>query len=136
MVGNNNPYRMYDYEAQTSGKLFNPLAPENFSPRNTGLDVLPPAQPALIWYPYGTFERFPELGQGGRNALVAGVYPSSGDLAYPEYYQGRLIIGDFMRSWIKVVTVDDKDNVVKIEDLDRKSTRLNSSHVASSYAVF
>lgn len=117
MVGNNIPYRMYDYEAQTSGKLFNPLAPENFSPRNTGLDVLPPAQPALIWYPYGTFERFPELGQGGRNALVAGVYPSSGDLAYPEYYQGRLIIGDFMRSWIKVVTVDDKDNVVKIEDL-------------------
>ncbi|MGD8175441.1 ThuA domain-containing protein [Marinimicrobium sp. ARAG 43.8] len=117
MVGNNIPYRMYDYEAGTSGELFNPLAPENFSPRNTGLKVLPPAQPALIWYPYNSSERFPELGQGGRNALVAGVYPESGDLAYPEYYQGKLIIGDFMRSWIKVVTLDEYDNVVKIEDL-------------------
>ncbi|WP_347331052.1 ThuA domain-containing protein [Marinimicrobium locisalis] len=117
MVGNNLPYRRYDYQAGTSGKLFNPLAPENFSPRNTGLDVLPPAQPAMIWYPYNNSERFPELGQGGRNALVAGVYPDSGDLAYPEYYQGKLIIGDFMRSWIKVVTVDEYDDVVKIEDL-------------------
>lgn len=117
MVGNNIPYRMVDYQAGTSGKLFNPLAPENFSPRNTGLEVLPPAQPALIWYPYNNSERFPELGQGGRNALVAGVYPDSGDLAYPEYYQGKLIIGDFMRSWIKVVTLDEYDNVVKIEDL-------------------
>ncbi len=117
MVGNNFPYRMYNYETGTSGNLFNPLAPVNISPRNTGLKVLPPAQPALIWYPYGNSNRFPELGQGGRNALVAGVYPESGDLAYPEYYQGKLIIGDFMRSWIKVVTVDDNDNVVKIEDL-------------------
>ncbi len=117
MVGNNIPYRMYDYEKETSGKLFDPLAPENFSPRNTGLKVLPPAQPALIWYPYNNSERFPELGQGGRNALVAGVYPNSGELAYPAYYQGKLIIGDFMRSWIKVVTLDEYDSVVKIEDL-------------------
>lgn len=117
LVGNNIPYRMYDYQAGTSGPLFNPLAVENFSPRNTGLKVLPPAQPALIWYPYARSERFPELGQGGRNALVAGVYPDSGELAYPEYYQGKLIIGDFMRSWIKVVTLDEYDNVLKIEDL-------------------
>lgn len=117
MVGNNIPYRMVDYEAGTTGKLFDPMAPENFSPRNTGPEVLPPAQPALIWYPYNNSERFPELGQGGRNALVAGVYPDSGDLAYPAYYQGKLIISDFMRSWIKVVTLDEYDDVVKIEDL-------------------
>src|SRR5690625_6662586 len=80
MVGNNIPYRMYDYEAQTSGKLFNPLAPEYFSPRNTGLDVLPPAQPALIWYPYGTFERFPELGQGGRSEEHTSELQSRGHL--------------------------------------------------------
>ncbi|MDO3387903.1 ThuA domain-containing protein [Gilvimarinus sp. SDUM040013] len=117
MVGNNFPYRMYDYEAGESGKLFDPLAAENFSPRNTGLKTLPPAQPALIWYPYGGSERFPELGKGGRNALVAGVYPQGEGLAYPDYYQGKLIIGDFMRSWIKVVTLDEFDQVVKIEDL-------------------
>lgn len=117
VIGNNIPYRMYDYAAGKSGPLFNPLAVENFSPRNTGLKILPPAQPALIWYPYARSERFPELGQGGRNALVAGIYPREGEVAYPDYYRGKLIIGDFMRSWIKVVTLDAFDNVVKIEDL-------------------
>lgn len=117
VIGNNIPYRMYDYQAEKSGPLFNPLAVENFSPRNTGLKVLPPAQPALIWYPYATSDRFPELGQGGRNALVAGIYPDTENAAYPEYYKGKLIIGDFMRSWIKVVSLDEFDNVVKIEDL-------------------
>lgn len=118
IIGNNRPYRMYDYAAEQSGDFFNPLAVQNFSPRNTGLKVLPPAQPALIWYPYKTSERFPELGQGGRNALTAGVYPTKpeADLAYPAYYQDKLFIGDFMRSWVKVVTLDDYDKVVKIED--------------------
>ncbi|WP_339899263.1 ThuA domain-containing protein [uncultured Gilvimarinus sp.] len=117
MLANNKPYRMYDYQAEKTGKFFDPLAPQNFSPRNTGLDVLPPAQPALMWYPYAGSERFPELGQGGRNALVAGIYPKGDDdeLAYPRYYQNKLFIGDFMRSWIKVVTLDDDDNVVKID---------------------
>lgn len=117
VLANNIPYRMYDYQAGESGELFNPLAVENFSPRNTGLKTLPPAQPAIIWYPYAQSNRFPELGQGGRNALVAGIYPSGDDLAYADYYQGKLIIGDFMRSWIKVVTLDEFDNVVKIEDM-------------------
>ncbi|WP_049723172.1 ThuA domain-containing protein [Gilvimarinus polysaccharolyticus] len=118
MVANNKPYRMYDYQAASSGKLFDPLAANNFSPRNTGLKVLPPAQPALIWYPYARSERFPELGQGSRNALVAGIYPekTTDDLAYPAYYQNKLFIGDFMRSWIKVVTLDAYDNVVKIDN--------------------
>ncbi|MCU4677206.1 ThuA domain-containing protein [Catenovulum sp. 2E275] len=117
IIGNNIPYRMYDYKNQKSGKLFNPLAVENFSPRNTGLKVLPEAQSALIWYPYARSERFPELGQGGRNALVAGVYPAEKQLAYPEYYQHKLIISDFMRGWLKVVSLDEFDDVVKIENL-------------------
>ena len=117
ILANNIPYRMYDYKNQKTGKLFNPLAPENFSPRNTGLKTLPPTQPALLWYPYARSSRFPELGQGGRNALVAGIYPAGDNLAYPSYYQGKLFISDFMRSWIKVVTVDEFDDVIKIEDL-------------------
>lgn len=117
-IGNNQPYRMYDYQQQKTDKLFNPLAAKNFSPRNTGLKTLPPAQPALVWYPYAQSPRFPELGKGGRNALVAGIYPAANGeaLAYPEYYQDKLFISDFMRSWIKVVTVDEYDDVIKIED--------------------
>ncbi len=117
IIGNNIPYRMFDYKNEKTGKLFNPLAVENFSPRNTGLKTLPKAQPAIIWYPYARSDRFPELGQGGRNALVAGIYPSGQSLAYPSYYQNKLIISDFMRSWVKVVTLDEYDDVIKIEDL-------------------
>src|SRR5690606_39807178 len=42
MIGNNQPYFEYDFETEKSGRLFNPLAPMNNSPRNTGLKQLPP----------------------------------------------------------------------------------------------
>src|SRR5690625_6303320 len=36
----------------------------------------------------------------------------------------------------KMTTLDDVERTLTSQDLDRKSTRLNSSHVAISYAVF
>ncbi|WP_440906337.1 ThuA domain-containing protein (plasmid) [Catenovulum sp. SX2] len=116
MIANNKSYRMYDYAAKKSGSLFNPLAPHNFSPRNTGLKDLPPAKPAVLYYPYGPSQEFPELGQGGRNSLTAGVYPTGDEYSYPEYFAKKLFIGDFMRHWVKVVTLDEFDRVVKIDD--------------------
>lgn len=118
-VGNNKPYVDYDFKTATSGKMFNPLAPENNSPRNTGAKQLPAAQPALLWYPYGVSAEFPELGSGGRMALVADVYHSENYPAsqqrYPDYYDGKLFILDFMRTWVKAVTIDDFGRVRKIE---------------------
>ncbi|EWH11671.1 Crp/FNR family transcriptional regulator [Catenovulum agarivorans DS-2] len=116
MIANNLPYRMYDYAQKKTGKLFNPLAPQNFSPRNTGLTELPQAQPAVLYYPYAPSAEFPELGQGGRNSLVAGIYPSGDGYAYPKYFERKLFIGDFMRHWLKVVTLDKFDRVVKIDN--------------------
>lgn len=118
-IGNNKPYVDYDFETATSGKLFNPLHPENKSPRNTGAKQLPPAQPALLWYPYTASEEFPELGSGGRMAMVADVYRSQnysmGQGRYPGYYDGKLFIVDFMRTWVKAVSLDEFGRVRKIE---------------------
>jgi len=118
-IGNNKAYREFDYETQTSGAWHNPLNPLNKSPRNTGAKNLPRAQPAYIWYPYSHTDIFPELGAGGRNALVAGVYRTSnshGASALPKYYEDGLFISDFMRRWIKVVFSDENGDIYKIEE--------------------
>lgn len=119
IVGNNQPYRDYDFATNESGRLFNPLAPINNSPFNTGIKQLPPAQPAWIWYPYAVSEEFPELGSGGRMALVAELYRSknypASEHRYPEYYDNKLFILDGMRSWIKAVSFDEFGRVQKIE---------------------
>ncbi len=118
-VGNNFAYKDFDYATGKSEKYFNPLAPINNSPRNTGLKQLPPAQRPLLWYPYGTSDQFPELGKGGRMALVADVYhaddyPAS-EHRLPTYYDKKLFITDFMRNWVKAVSFDDAGRIIKIE---------------------
>ena len=92
-------------------KIWNPIAGEIFAAlhaANTGRRELPPAQPAFIWYPYGDSPDFPEVETGGRTALAGPVYRAD---RYPEatrlpsYYDGKLFIYDWMRHWIKVVTL-------------------------------
>ncbi|MES2676432.1 MAG: ThuA domain-containing protein [Pseudomonadota bacterium] len=118
-IGNNYAYADYNFTTHQSEKMFNPLAPLNNSPRNVGLKQLPPAQRPLLWYPYGASENFPELGQGGRTALVADVYHSedypANEHRYPAYYNKKLFIADFMRNWIKAVSFDDFGRILKIE---------------------
>jgi cytochrome c len=107
-VGDNYPYHAYNYATGEHGAAFNPEKPENHSRNNTGLTELPPAQPAFIWYPYAHSPEFPELGSGGRNAMAGPVYypdlyPEA--TRYPDYYNGKLFIYDWIRGWIKVVTM-------------------------------
>ncbi len=107
-VGNNYAYRAYNYLTGVSGAAFDPSKPENHSPNNTGLTELPPAQPAFIWYPYAVSPEFPELGTGGRNAMAGPVYYTDmypAATRYPDYYNGKLIIYDWMRGWMKAVTM-------------------------------
>lgn len=109
--GNNKPYRDFDFVSGQSGAPFDPSAPMNDSPNNTGMELLPPAQPAYIWYPYSRSEEFPTVGDGGRNAMAAGVYYAddygSSPNKLPEYYNEKLIIYDWMRGWMKVVTMSE-----------------------------
>ncbi len=108
-VGNNKPYWKYDFEKQESLFEFDPAAPVNTSPNNTGIENLPPAQSALIWYPYDESEEFPLLETGGRNAMGGPVYYrgdyEASDVRFPGYYNGKLFIYDWMRNWIFTVSL-------------------------------
>ncbi|MDQ6889412.1 MAG: c-type cytochrome, partial [Bacteroidota bacterium] len=117
-VGNNYPYRQYDYITGKSGAAFDPAHPINNSRNNTGLTELPPAQPAFIWYPYGNSPDFPQVGAGGRNAMAGPVYYTENfpkETRYPEYYNKKLFIYDWIRGWIKAVTMLPNGDFDKME---------------------
>ncbi len=119
VIGQNKPYKQFDYVTQKTGPVVDVEHPINNSPHNTGAKQLPPAQPAFIAYPYGISDEFPEMGTGGRTALVADVYhaadyPESVN-RYPAYYDNKLFILDFMRAWVKVVSFDSQGRIQKIE---------------------
>jgi cytochrome c len=117
-IANNLPYHQYDYTTGKTGAPFNPEKPLNQSRNNTGLKELPPAQPAFIWYPYGESPDFPQVGAGGRTAMAGPVYyaedyPES--TRYPDYYNGKLFIYEWIRGWIKVVTMQPNGDFEKME---------------------
>ncbi len=117
-VGNNYPYWEYDYATNTSKLKFDPAKPVNNSRNNTGIKELPPAQPAFIWYPYGVSPDFPQVGTGGRNAMAGPVYYSDmfpAESRYPSYYDGKLFIYDWVRGWIKAVTMKPNGDFDKME---------------------
>ena len=117
-VGNNYAYREYDYATGKSGDPFDPAHPVNNSRNNTGLTDLPPAQPAFIWYPYAESPDFPEVGTGGRNAMAGPVYYTDmfpKETRLPDYYNGKLFIYDWIRGWIKAVTMLPNGDFDKME---------------------
>lgn len=119
-TGDNQAYRDYDFEAKRPGTYFDPQRPLNTSPNNSGARELPAAQPAFIWYPYGKNRDFPIAGSGGRNAMAGPVYycdryPESS--RFPEYYDGKLIVYDWMRNWLMAVSLDSLGNFQRLEPL-------------------
>ena len=118
-VGNNYAYAEWDFAKQTAGPRFDPAKPINNSPNNTGLQELPPAQPAMIWYPYAASKEFPELGQGGRSAMAGSFYTydkdSSSKNKFPDYYDGALFVFDWMRNWVLALRFDKDENYVRSE---------------------
>lgn len=115
-IGNNYAYRAYDYSNGQSGDAFNPGTPINNSSNNTGLTQLPIAQPAYIWYPYGISKEFPEVGSGGRTAMAGPVYYTKpGTEPYPAYYNGKLIIYEWVRGWVKAVSMSPEGNYLSME---------------------
>ncbi|MEZ0539658.1 ThuA domain-containing protein [Fibrella arboris] len=118
-VGNNAAYPKWDFATKTAGPAFNPAAPVNNSPNNTGLTQLPPAIPAMIWYPYAASTEFPELGVGGRSAMAGDFYTfdqnSTSPTKFPDYYDGALFVFDWMRNWVMALRFDEQENYVRSE---------------------
>jgi glucose/arabinose dehydrogenase/cytochrome c551/c552/type 1 glutamine amidotransferase len=119
-IGNNYPYRQFNYETGEVGDFFDPKKPMNLSKNNTGLTELPPVSPAFIWYPYAASPDFPEVGKGGRNAMAGPIYHSEmypKETRYPDYYNGKLLFYEWIRGWMKMVTMDQVGNYEKMEPI-------------------
>jgi cytochrome c len=127
-IGPNIPYHAYDYATGVSGPAFDPARPVNDSKNNTGLKVLPPAQPAFVWYPYGPSTDFPEVGSGGRTTMAGPVYytdlyPKS--TRFPDYYNKKVFFYEWMRGWIKAITLQPNGDFDKMESF-MPSTKFNA----------
>jgi len=118
-VANNKPYVDYDFATGISTAPFDPNAPVNSSPNNTGPTNLPPAQPAWLWYPYDNSTEFPELnGAGGRCAMGGPVYHFNTNVTtktkLPAYFDQTLFIWDWSRGYLKEIKIDDDGSPLKI----------------------
>jgi glucose/arabinose dehydrogenase len=118
-VGDNKAYHEYNFDTEESGPAFNPNRPRNRSVNNSGVEILPPAQPALIWYPYGPSEEFPELDTGGRTAMAGPVYnyneSSVGSRGLPETYDGSVFFYEWARNFFKEVGLDGTGDITAIK---------------------
>ena len=118
-IGDNRPFRNYNFTTKQLFGFFDPKRPENTSPNNTGAKILPPPQPALIWYPYDRSDRFPLVGEGGRTAMAGPVYHSGdfagSDVRLPDYYDGKLIHYEWMRGWMMATTLSATGDFVRME---------------------
>ncbi|SOD82473.1 PQQ-dependent sugar dehydrogenase [Spirosoma fluviale] len=118
-VGDSKAYHQYDFASKNAGSLFDPSAPVNNSPNNTGAKQLPPTTKAMVWYPYNKSDEFPELGVGGRCAMGGPVYHYNAALQsktkIPVYYDKALFMYDWMRNWVFAVRLDDQQNFQSME---------------------
>ena len=118
-VGDNKAYYDVDFTTAKSGAKFDPAHPFNDSPNNTGLHDLPPAQPALISYPAAESKKFPVMGTGGRSAMAGPTYYKDdfggAKRPFPEYYNGRTFLYEWMRDMILTVSFDSKGDMTNIE---------------------
>ncbi|SEC56236.1 Cytochrome c [Maribacter dokdonensis] len=117
-IGDNYAYNEYNYETGESGPEYDPAKPMNTSRNNTGLTELPPAMPAYVYYPYDDSQAFPQTATGGRNAMAGPTYYSDmfqGDEKLPRYYDGKVIIYDWMRGWMFAVHLDENGDFSKME---------------------
>jgi cytochrome c len=118
-IADNQAIPKYDFVNNKVGEKLDPARPVNNSPNNTGLKELPPAEPALIYYPYAASEKFPLVGSSSRCAIGGPIYHRSDfhnpERPFPKYYEGKWLMADYSRFWIMAVTLDQDGNYVSME---------------------
>lgn len=120
-IGDNHAYVNWDFATGKTNFTYDPQHPRNTSRYNTGPVDLPPAQSALIWYPYGPSTRFPAVdGGGGRTAMAGPVYYYDEKLAsphkLPKAFDHTLFIYEWSRNWVIAVHLDENDQIAKGPD--------------------
>ena len=117
-TGYNDVYPDYRLGGQPHAEP-DPDQPMNDSPYNTGVRELPAAQPAWIKYFYGMSEEYPELGAGGLNPMAGPTFHydvnTAHPTAFPPYYDNKVMIYEWMRNWVQVVTMNPDGSVLKID---------------------
>lgn len=140
-VGNNYAYYQYDYATGISGPPFDPHNVINNSRNNTGIKNLPPAQPAYIWYPYSDSPDFPIVGSGGRTAMAGPVYYKNDYPAktrYPDYYDKKLFVYDWIRNWILAATMNPDGDLQTLEHFmkDQKFHNISDMEMGSDGQLY
>jgi cytochrome c len=119
-IGDNEAIQFRNY---VTGRMEPPkdhARPLNNSVNNTGLQELPPAQPAFIAYSYEVSEKYPELGSGAKSAVGGPVYHRSdfkqdAKRPFPPYYEGKWLAAEFERGWIMSIAMDADSRYVSME---------------------
>ncbi|MFF2520697.1 PQQ-dependent sugar dehydrogenase [Streptomyces liangshanensis] len=110
--GPNVSYNDWDFAANAPRGWFpcgGSAGPVNNSPRNTGIQQLPPTKPALVWEQHGGSREWPQLdtpgGCGSPNHTEVYHYDPNlnSDVKWPQYYDNKLLISEYCRNWIKEV---------------------------------
>ncbi len=110
--GPNVAYNDWDFAANGPRGWFpcgGSTGPVNDSPRNTGIQQLPPTKPALVWEQHGGSDDWPALdnpgGCGSPNHTEVYHYDANlqSDVKWPQYYDNKWLISEYCRNWIKEV---------------------------------
>ena len=122
-LADNRAYADWDFAAESSKGWFDPAAPINDSPNNTGAVVLPPAQPAFIWYPYAHSTEFPLMDREGfetasRSAMAGPVFHESdiSSPSFPAYFEDKLFLHEWERRKLLVVTMNENGDYRYMEE--------------------
>ncbi|MBT5901622.1 MAG: c-type cytochrome [Opitutaceae bacterium] len=115
-ISRNLPYRKFNYESLQAGESWDAASVRNNSPHNTGLKVLPPAQPSLISYTYSHSPDTPLLGVGGRCAMAGPVYYFDPHLEstvkLPVEFDRHLFFYDWMRGRVLAAKLDEDEQPI------------------------
>lgn len=114
------PWRPFDPKTNhAAGDFFDAGHIINDSEHNTGLKILPPALPPVLYYSNPVSEQWPFLGSGGRS-LTGGVFyrtDSKDGQRLPDEWKGAYIFGDWMRNWVALAHLTPEGKLISAEPL-------------------
>jgi len=113
------PYHDFDFALNKPGGAFNPAAPLNQSPNNTGLEKLPPVSDPLVYYPHAKVGQFAQLHSGGRTSCGGPVFHFKPEFkntgGFPKYYDKAALHFDWQRPSLNWVRLNEEGNFAALE---------------------